>query len=59
MHLTNFDAQKNLSRGQVCWQELMSQYDITITYIKGEDNTVADVLSWLPTDASDAADDEG
>ena len=26
----------------------MSQYDLTITYIHGEDNTVADALSRLP-----------
>jgi len=28
----------------------MSQYDLTITYIHGEDNTVADALSQLPPD---------
>jgi len=27
------------------WQEFLSQYDMTITYIRGEDNTVADALS--------------
>jgi RNase H-like domain found in reverse transcriptase len=46
--LENFDTQKDLSRRQLCWQEFLSQYDMTITYIQGEDNTVADVLSQLP-----------
>jgi RNase H-like domain found in reverse transcriptase len=31
--LENFDSQKDLSRRQLCWQEFMSQYDLTITYI--------------------------
>jgi hypothetical protein len=43
-----FDTQKDLSRCQLCWQELLSQYDMSITYIWGEDNTVTDALSWLP-----------
>ena len=46
--LENFDTQKDLSCRQLCWQEFMSQYDLTITYIHGEDNTVADTLSRLP-----------
>jgi hypothetical protein len=46
--LENFDSQKNLSRRQLRWQEFMSQYDLTITYIRGEDNTVVDTLSCLP-----------
>ena len=46
--LENFDSQKDLSRRQLRWQEFMSQYDLTITYIRGEDNTVADALSRLP-----------
>ncbi|KZP19163.1 hypothetical protein FIBSPDRAFT_676320, partial [Athelia psychrophila] len=29
-------------------QEFLSQYEVTISYIKGEDNTVADALSRLP-----------
>ena len=32
--------------------EFMSQYDAKIVYIKGEDNTVADALSRLPTTLS-------
>jgi hypothetical protein len=46
--LENFDTQKDLSRRQLRWQEFMSQYDLTITYIRGEDNCVADALSRLP-----------
>jgi hypothetical protein len=29
----------------------MSQYNMTITYIPGEDNSVADALSWIPEGA--------
>jgi RNase H-like domain found in reverse transcriptase len=42
--LENFDTQKDLSR----WLEFMSQYKMTVTYICGEDNTVADALLKLP-----------
>lgn len=31
--LENFDTQKDLSHCQLCWQEFLSQYDITINYI--------------------------
>jgi hypothetical protein len=46
--LENFNTQKDLSRRQLCWQEYLSQYKMSITYIKGEDNTVADALSRIP-----------
>jgi hypothetical protein len=46
--LENFDTQKDLSRRQLRWQEFLSQYDMSITYIRGVDNTVADALSRLP-----------
>jgi hypothetical protein len=49
--LENFETQKDLSRRQLRWQEYMSQYEILITYIKGENNTVADALSRIPPDA--------
>ena len=46
--LENFDTQRDLSRRQLRWQEFMSQYEMAITYIRGEDNCVADALSQLP-----------
>lgn len=45
--IQNFDGQHDLSLWQVRWMEYLSQYKYTITYIKGEDNTVADALSRL------------
>ena len=36
----NFDTQRDLSRRQLCWQELMSQYNMEIVYIWGEESTV-------------------
>ena len=47
--LENFHLQRDLSRRQARWMEFMSQYDAKIVYVKGEDNTVADALSRLPT----------
>jgi hypothetical protein len=48
--LQNFDSQKDLSLHQVRWMEYLSQYEHLITYIKGEENTVADALSHFPID---------
>ena len=48
--LMNFDTQWDLLRRQLRWQELLSQYEIHIVYIRGEDNTVVDALSRLPSD---------
>ena len=48
--LINFDAQHDLSQRQLCWQELPSQYKIHISYIQGEEKTVADALLHLPAD---------
>jgi Reverse transcriptase (RNA-dependent DNA polymerase)./Integrase core domain. len=53
--LENFDGQKDLSRRQARWQEFMSQFEMEITYIKGEENTVADALSRLPVEKEDEA----
>ena len=50
--LQNFNTQKDLSRRQARWMELMSQYDAKIVYVKGGDNTVADALSRLPCQAT-------
>lgn len=47
--LENFTHQRDLSRRQARWMEFFSQYDGHIVYVKGEDNTVADALSRLPT----------
>jgi len=47
--LENFNTQKDLSCHQVRWMEFMSQYDAKIVYVKGDDNTVANTLSCLPS----------
>lgn len=49
--LENFETQKDLSRRQARWQELLSQYDCKIVYIRGEDNGAADALSRLPCES--------
>ena len=43
-----FSTQWDLSRHQCRWQEFLAQYDYTISYIKGEDNMIADTLLRLP-----------
>ena len=48
--LINFDSQKDLSQCQLQWQEYMSQYELVMRYITGEQNTVADELLQLPPD---------
>jgi hypothetical protein len=53
--LVNFDKQRDLSRRQARWMEFLSQFDFKIVYVKGEDNTVADSLSRLPSDFPDSA----
>ena len=49
--LENFDTQRDLSRRQLRWQEFMSQYEMNIVYIRGDDNCVADALSRIPEGA--------
>lgn len=44
--LINFNSQKDLLQ----WQEYMLQYELHVKYIPGEHNTVADMLSWLPSE---------
>ena len=46
--LENFNTQRDLSKRQLRWQEFMLQYEMANTYIRGEDNCVADALSRLP-----------
>lgn len=48
--LKNFDTQKDLSHRQARWMEHLSQFGMSISYICGEDNMVADALSRLPTE---------
>lgn len=52
--LEYFQSQKEMSRRQSRWSVQMADYDFTINYVKGEDNTVADALSRLPDDAAPA-----
>ncbi|KAJ2923658.1 hypothetical protein H1R20_g13436, partial [Candolleomyces eurysporus] len=47
--LENFHKQRDFSRRQARWMEYMSQFDGRIVYVKGEDNSVADALSRIPT----------
>lgn len=46
--LHNSNSQKDLSLHQAQWMEYLSQYKHMISYIKGKDNCIADILSWLP-----------
>ena len=45
--LLNFDRQKDMLRRQLRWMEELLIYDCKFVYVKGEDNTVVDVLSRL------------
>jgi len=56
--LKNFDTQKDLSQRQAHWMEHLSQFDMNIHYIHGEDNTVADALSCLPEDPSETVSED-
>ena len=42
--LKQFMTQKDPSHQQACWLEHLSQFDIEIQYIKGEDNVAVDAL---------------
>nr|GAT43224.1 reverse transcriptase-RNase H-integrase [Mycena chlorophos] len=43
--LENFQTQKDLSRRQARWMEFMSQFDLKIIYVPGDENAGADALS--------------
>ena len=43
-----FQGQRDLSWRQARWQEFLADYDFSIEYFKGGENTVADVLSRMP-----------
>lgn len=51
MRCQNFDTQCDRSCRQLWWQEFLSQYDMTIVYIPGKANSVADRLSQVPLNA--------
>ena len=40
-----FQGQRDLSRRQAWWQEFLTEYNFKVVYVKGGNNTVADVLS--------------
>jgi hypothetical protein len=51
--LTYLLKQRNLSRRQARWTEILADFDLHFEYIKGEDNTVADALSRKGIDEED------
>jgi hypothetical protein len=52
--LEYFQSQKEMSRRQSRWSMYLADFDYTITYIRGEDNTAADALSRMPDTTPDA-----
>ena len=50
-----FQGQRDLSRRQARWQEFLAEYDFTIEYVKGEENTVADALSRMPEEGGEGS----
>lgn len=40
-----FNQQRDLSKKQLRWQEFLADFNFSIRYVRGEDNTVADALS--------------
>ena len=52
--LEYFQSQKEMSRRQMRWSMYLADFDYSIIYIRGEDNTAADALSRMPDAAPDA-----
>jgi hypothetical protein len=52
--LEYFQSQKEMSRRQMRWSMYLADFDYSITYIRGEENTAADALSRMPDAAPDA-----
>jgi hypothetical protein len=46
--LTHWKTQRDLSRRQIRWNEVLAQFDTDIKYIPGITNTAADALSTYP-----------
>lgn len=53
--LTHFLSQPHLSQRQARWMELIQEYDLSIDYVKGSNNEVADALSRLKPETKPAA----
>ena len=48
-----FQSQRDMSRRQARWQELLAEYDFKVVYVKGGENTVADALSRMPEEGEE------
>ena len=47
-NLVHFTTTKDLNKRQVRWSEMLANYDIRISYVKGTENIRADALSRKP-----------
>jgi hypothetical protein len=52
--LKHFQAQKEMLRCQMRWSMYLADFDYSITYVCGEQNTTADALSHMPNTTPDA-----
>ncbi len=52
--LEYFTSQKDMSPRQLRWSTFLADFDFTIRYVRGEDNTAADALSRMPDDVPSA-----
>ena len=50
-----FQGQRDMSRRQARWQELLAEYDFKVVYVKGDENTVADALSRMPEEGEETS----